>query len=89
MHNTIGNFKVIQLGIYHWLSSKYLQEYLNEFCYRFNRRAQEIKLPLRLINACLTHAQVILKKIRGILNFADLFIKTPSTSARLLGLIHG
>ncbi|MEO7320263.1 MAG: IS1595 family transposase, partial [Nitrosospira sp.] len=37
--------------------------YLNEFCYRFNRRKWEAELPLRLLNACLTHTQIKLKMV--------------------------
>ena len=40
-----------------------LQEYFNEFCYRFNRRRGESELPLRLLDACLTHTQVKLKTV--------------------------
>jgi len=61
VHVAIGNLKAFLLGTYHGVSSRYLQEYLNEFCYRFNRRGWEAQLPLRLLNACLTHTQVKLK----------------------------
>lgn len=63
VHVAIGNLKAFLLGTYHGVSSKYLQEYLNEFCYRFNRREWEPELPLRLLNACLTHTQVKLKMV--------------------------
>jgi len=63
VHIAIGNLKAFLLGTYHGVSSKYLQEYLNEFCYRFNRRGWESELPLRLLNACLTHTQVKLKMV--------------------------
>lgn len=63
VHIAIGNLKSFLLGTYHGVSSKYLQEYLNEFCYRFNRREWEAELPLRLLNACLTHTQVRLKMV--------------------------
>lgn len=63
VHVAIGNLKAFLLGTYHGVSSKYLQEYLNEFCYRFNRRAWEAELPSRLLNACLTHTQVKLKMV--------------------------
>ena len=63
VHVAIGNLKAFLLGTYHGVSSKHLQEYLNEFCYRFNRRAWEPELPLRLLNACLTHTQVKLRMV--------------------------
>ena len=63
VHIAIGNLKAFLLGTYHGVSSKYLQEYLNEFCYRFNRRHWEAELPLRLLDACLTHTQVKLKMV--------------------------
>lgn len=63
VHIAIGNLKAFLLGTYHGVSAKYLQEYLNEFCYRFNRREWEAELPLRLLNACLTHTQVKLKMV--------------------------
>lgn len=61
VHIAIGNLKAFLLGTYHGVSSRYLQEYLNEFCYRFNRRIWETELPLRLLNACLTHTQIKMK----------------------------
>ncbi|RFC37896.1 MAG: ISXO2-like transposase domain-containing protein [Candidatus Nitrotoga sp. LAW] len=61
VHIAIGNLKAFLLGTYHGVSSKYLQEYLNKFYYRFNQHTWEAKLPLRLLNACLTLAQVTLK----------------------------
>jgi len=63
VHIAIGNLKAFLLGTYHGVSSRYLQEYLDEFCYRFNRREWEAELPLRLLNACLTHTQVKLKMV--------------------------
>src|SRR4030065_102258 len=63
VHIAIGNLKAILLGTYHGGSSKYMQKYLNEFFYRFNRREWEAELPLRLLNACLTHTQVKLKMV--------------------------
>ncbi|SER64717.1 ISXO2-like transposase domain-containing protein [Nitrosomonas sp. Nm51] len=50
VHIAIGNLKAFLLGTYHGVSSGYLQEYLNEFCYRFNRRAWEAELPSRLLS---------------------------------------
>ena len=38
LHIIIGNAKAFVLGTFHGLGEKHLQSYLNEFCYRFNRR---------------------------------------------------
>jgi hypothetical protein len=38
VHITISNAKRTLLGIYHMMKSEYLKAYLNEFCYRLNRR---------------------------------------------------
>jgi transposase-like protein len=58
VHIMIGNMKKFLNGTYHGVSGKYLQEYLDEFCYRFNRRFWECELPLRLLNACLSHTPI-------------------------------
>ena len=58
VHIMIGNMKQFINGTFHGVSSAYLQEYLDEFCYRFNRRFWEPELPLRLLNACLAHVPV-------------------------------
>ena len=58
VHIMIGNMKKFLNGTFHGVSSRYLQEYLDEFCYRFNRRFWEPELPLRLLNACLAHVPV-------------------------------
>jgi hypothetical protein len=38
VHIAISNAKRTLLGIYHSIKGKYLQNYLNEFCYKLNRR---------------------------------------------------
>ena len=38
VHIAISNAKRTLLGIYHSVKGKYLQNYLNEFCYKLNRR---------------------------------------------------
>lgn len=58
VHIMIGNMKKFINGTFHGVSSRYLQEYLDEFCYRFNRRFWEPELPLRLLNACLAHVPI-------------------------------
>lgn len=54
LHILIGNAKTFIDGTYHGLGSRYLQSYLDEFCYRFNRRRFPNELFGRLLNACLS-----------------------------------
>ena len=65
VHIAIGNLKAYLLGTFHGVTGKYLQEYLDEFVYRFNRRFWEPELPLRLLNACMDHTPVQLAAEKG------------------------
>jgi ribosomal protein L37AE/L43A len=38
VHTAISNAKRLFLGVHHNVSKEYLQNYLNKFCYKFNRR---------------------------------------------------
>lgn len=49
----ISNAKAYILGTYHGLPKKYLQRYLNEFCYRLNRRFCEPEIFYKLVSACI------------------------------------
>ena len=51
VHIAISNAKRTLLGIYHKIKGKYLQNYLNEFCYKLNRRYFGDKLFDRLLIA--------------------------------------
>lgn len=55
VHIAIGNLKAFLLGTFHGVTGKYLQEYLDEFCYRFNRRFVEKQIPNRLLNLAIVH----------------------------------
>jgi len=64
VHTAISLAKRFLLGTYHGVSSKHLQSYLDEFCYRFNRRFIEPRLFSRLLTACVcsdpfTYAAII------------------------------
>jgi len=52
VHLAISLAKTFLLGTFHGVSRKYLQNYLDEFCYRFNRRLKEPELLQSLIRAC-------------------------------------
>ena len=56
VHIAIGNLKAFLLGTFHCVTGKFLQEYLNKFCYRFNRREMERDIPNRLLNLAIIHA---------------------------------
>ena len=55
-NRTIGNAKKVLLGNHHnVIGQKYIQNYLNGFCYKFNRRYFEDKVTERLVIAGLTN----------------------------------
>jgi transposase-like protein len=51
LHIITGNAKAFILGTFHGLGKKHLQCYLNEFCYRFNRRYLHSDIFSRLLYA--------------------------------------
>jgi len=63
VHIVISNFKSYLLGTYHGVSGRYVQEYVNEFCYRLNRRFWEEQIPNRLLRLCVMHQPVFLKPV--------------------------
>lgn len=58
VHVAIANLKRFLLGTFHGTSNRYLQDYLNEFCYRFNRRFWEAEIPNRLLRLCTDHRPI-------------------------------
>lgn len=52
VHKLISNIKSSIVGTYHGVSGEYLQLYLDEYIYRFNRRRYRNQLQTRLITAC-------------------------------------
>ena len=63
VHILIGNAKTFIRGTYHGVSHKHLQRYLNEFCYRFNRRRNEFSIFDHMLAASLS---------TGTITFAEL-----------------
>ena len=45
--------EIVKIRVGYGVSHKHLQSYLGEFCYRFNRRFNELKITDRLLTACL------------------------------------
>ena len=54
VHIVIGNAKRLLLDIHHAVTANFLQGYLNEFCYKFNRRYFGKGTFDRLLVACVT-----------------------------------
>ncbi|MEJ2694984.1 MAG: transposase, partial [Candidatus Thiodiazotropha sp.] len=54
----IANLKRFLLGTFHGASHRYLQDYLNELSYRFNRRFWETEIPYRLLRLCVDHRPI-------------------------------
>ena len=65
VHIVISNAKRYLLGTFHGVSPKYLQAYLDEFSYRFNRRFREAELPARLMAACMSAKPVTLAELKA------------------------
>ena len=61
VHTAISNAKKKLNGIYHMIGDRYMQNYLDEFCYNFNRRYFQGAMFKRLMIACIELGQV--KKI--------------------------
>ena len=55
VHTIISNAKRTFLGIHHMISAEYFQNYLNEFCYKINRRYFGEQLFDRLLIASVSN----------------------------------
>ncbi len=53
VHIVISNAKRLLLDIYHDIKPEFLQNYLNEFCYKFNRR--KLDMFERLMFSCMSY----------------------------------
>jgi hypothetical protein len=52
VHRAIALVKRLLMGTYHGVSSRFLQPYLDEFCFRWNRRDHESTLWQSALRAC-------------------------------------
>jgi len=64
VHISIGNAKRLLLDIHHKIKPKYLQSYLNEFCYKLNRRYFGETQFDRLLIASVDHKNEFRYRIR-------------------------
>ena len=61
----VSNAKAFILGTYHGVQKKHLQRYLDEFCYRFNRRFWPGQAFDRLLLACSRSGPITYAELRG------------------------
>jgi hypothetical protein len=65
LHTIVSNAKAYIQGTFHGIDEKYLQAYLDEFCYRFNRRFQQPSLFDRLLTAITDSPPLGLVALKG------------------------
>ncbi len=65
VHIAIANAKRFLLGTYHGVSHKHMMRYLDEYCYRFNRRWSEKDMTSRLISACVLAGPITYAELTG------------------------
>ena len=58
VHVAIASLERFLLGTFHGTSKRYLQGYLNEFCYRFSRRFWAAEISNRLMRLCVEQSLV-------------------------------
>ena len=63
LHTIISNAKAFVEGTYHSMERKHVQLYLDEFCYRFNRRSYHENLFERLALACVNCPECRLEQL--------------------------
>jgi transposase-like protein len=58
LHIVVSNAKAFILGTYHGLDSLHIQNYLDEFCFRFNRKFFSTQLFNRVVNTCVSSSPI-------------------------------
>lgn len=65
IHILIMNIKTWIRGIHHKISHQHVQEYLNEFCFRFNRRTWIDRMPIFILNNMVANPPNPVKLTKG------------------------
>ena len=65
VHRLISNMKGNIRGTFHGIKSKYLNHYLGEFLYRYNRRKWEAQLFFSGLQACFMHNPYTLDELKA------------------------
>jgi transposase-like protein len=64
-HVVVGNLQNLILGIHHGLESKHLQNYLDEFCWRFNKKNIRTDIFGHLLRQCVQSTPVSYAELIG------------------------
>lgn len=65
IHIQIRNFKNWLRGVHSYCNKEYLQKYINEYFFRFNRRNHRSTILERIIGRCVLHPPVLASAIRS------------------------
>jgi len=63
VHRVISLVKRLLLGTYHGVSPRYLQQYLHEFAFKFNRRDTSVPIYESLLRACVFSVPVMYSEL--------------------------
>lgn len=66
LHIQIRNFKNWLRGVHSYCNAEYLQKYIDEYFFRYNRRNHRSTILEKLIERCVQHPHVSAKKLRPI-----------------------
>jgi transposase-like protein len=58
LHRIISNAKALIAGTFHGLGKKHMQRYMDEYCYRFNRRHFQGEIFGRILCSCLASGPI-------------------------------
>jgi transposase-like protein len=64
LHIQIRNFKNWLRGVHSWCNREYLQKYINEYFFRFNRRNHRQSILDKIIERCVAHEPLTFEQIR-------------------------
>jgi transposase-like protein len=64
LHIQIRNFKNWLRGVHSYCNKEYLQKYIDEYFFRFNRRNHRTSILEKIIERCVQHQPVTIKQIK-------------------------
>lgn len=64
MHIQIRNFKNWLRGVHSWCNKEYLQRYIDEYFFRYNRRNHRASILDKMIERCMSHEPLTSKQLR-------------------------